>query len=30
MEPGRKTRALKVPKPLDEVMEQDILAALEV
>ena len=29
MEPGRKTRALKVPKPLDEVMEQDILAALE-
>jgi hypothetical protein len=29
MEPGRKTRALKVPKSLDEVMEQDILAALE-
>jgi hypothetical protein len=29
MEPGRKTRALKVPKPLDEVMEQDILAALD-
>ncbi|ANY81686.1 hypothetical protein BB934_09215 [Microvirga ossetica] len=29
MEPGKKTRALKVPKPLDEVMEQDILAALE-
>jgi hypothetical protein len=29
MEPGRKTRALKVPKPLDEVAEQDILAALE-
>jgi hypothetical protein len=29
MEPGRKTRALKVSKPLDEVMEQDILAALE-
>ena len=29
MEPGRKTRALKVPKPLDEVMEQDILKALE-
>ena len=26
MEPGQKTRALKVPKPLDEVMEQDILA----
>ena len=29
MEPGRKTRALKVPKPLDEVAEQDILAALK-
>jgi hypothetical protein len=29
MEPGRKTRALKVPKPLDDVAEQDILAALE-
>jgi hypothetical protein len=29
MEPGRKTRALKIPKSLDEVMEQDILAALE-
>jgi len=29
MEPGRKTRALKVPKPLDEVTEQDILAALD-
>nr|WP_246742501.1 hypothetical protein [Microvirga splendida] len=29
MEPGRKTRALKVAKPLDEVMEQDILAALD-
>lgn len=28
MEPGRKTRALKVAKPLDEVMEQDILKAL--
>lgn len=28
MEPDRKTRALKVPKPLDEVAEQDILAAL--
>jgi hypothetical protein len=30
MEPGRKTRALKVVKPLDEVAEQDILEALEV
>ncbi len=29
MEPGRKTRALKIQKPLDEVVEQDILAALE-
>lgn len=29
MEPGRKTRALKVAKPLDEVMEQDIVDALE-
>jgi len=28
MEPGRKTRAVKVQKPLDEVTEQDILAAL--
>jgi hypothetical protein len=29
MEPGRKTRALKIPKSLDEVAEQDILAALK-
>ena len=29
MEPGQKTRALKVPKPIDEVAEQDILAALD-
>jgi hypothetical protein len=29
MEPGRKTRALKVAKPLDEVMDQDILKALD-
>lgn len=29
MEPGRKTRALKIAKPLDEVMEQDILKALD-
>jgi hypothetical protein len=29
MEPGRETWALKVRKPLDEVMEQDILAALD-
>jgi hypothetical protein len=29
MEPGQKTRALKVPKSLDEVMEQDILAVLD-
>jgi hypothetical protein len=29
MEPGQKTRALKVPKLLDEVTEQDILTALE-
>ena len=29
MEPGQKTRVLKVTKPLDEVMEQDILKALE-
>ena len=28
MEPGQKTRALKVKKPLDEVTEQDILAVL--
>lgn len=28
MEPGQKTRALKVQKPLDEVTEQDILAAI--
>jgi hypothetical protein len=30
MEPGRKTRAVKVAKPLDEVAEQDILEALAV
>ena len=30
MEPGRKTRALKVSKPLDEVLEQDILKALDL
>lgn len=30
MEPGRKTRALKVAKPLDEVMEQDIVRALDL
>ena len=29
MEPGRKTRALKVSKPLDEVTEQDIRDALD-
>ncbi len=29
MEPGRKTRAVKVLKPLDEVTEQDIGAALD-
>jgi hypothetical protein len=29
MEPGQKTKALKVAKPLDEVMEQDILDALD-
>jgi hypothetical protein len=29
MEPGRKTKALKVAKPLDAVMEQDILKALD-
>ena len=29
MEPGKKTRALKVAKPLDEVVEQDILQALD-
>jgi hypothetical protein len=29
MEPGQKTRALKVAKPLDAVMEQDILKALD-
>jgi len=28
MEPGQKTRALKVQKPLDEVTEPDILGAL--
>ena len=28
MEPGQKTRALKIPKVLDEVTEQDILKAL--
>ncbi|MEZ0172176.1 hypothetical protein [Microvirga sp. TS319] len=28
MEPGQKTRAVKVQKPLDEVTEQDILAAI--
>ena len=27
MEPGRKTRALKVAKPLDEVMAEDIAGA---
>jgi hypothetical protein len=29
MEPGQKTRALKVAKPLNAVMEQDILKALD-
>ncbi len=29
MEPGQKTRALKIAKPLDEVTEQDILDALD-
>ncbi len=29
MEPGRKTRAVKVARPLDEVTEQDIRAALD-
>lgn len=28
MEPGQKTRAIKVQKPLEEVAEHDILAAL--
>jgi len=28
LEPGQETRTLKVRKPLDEVTEQDILAAL--
>jgi len=28
MEPGAKTRACKISKPLDEVMEQDIVEAL--
>ncbi|KLK90389.1 hypothetical protein AA309_25890 [Microvirga vignae] len=30
MEPGKKTRALKVQKTLDEVTEQDIRAAFDV
>ncbi|RDI57109.1 hypothetical protein [Microvirga subterranea] len=29
MEPGAKTKAYKVPKPLDEIVEQDIGAALD-
>ncbi|WP_114948777.1 hypothetical protein [Microvirga calopogonii] len=29
MEPGQKTRALKIAKPLDEVVEQDIIRALD-
>lgn len=29
MEPGRKTRALKVAKPIEEVTEQDLRAALD-
>jgi hypothetical protein len=29
MEPGRKTRAYKVQKPLEEVAEQDIIRAVE-
>jgi hypothetical protein len=29
MEPGRKTRAIKVQKPLEDVSEQDIIRALE-
>lgn len=29
MEPGQKTRALKVQKTLDEITEQDIRAALD-
>jgi len=30
MEPGKKTRAVKVQKPLDDVTEQDILTALDL
>jgi hypothetical protein len=29
MEPGRKTRACKIPKALDQVTEQDVRDALE-
>ncbi len=29
MEPGKKTRALKIQKPLDEVTEQDIRTKLD-
>jgi hypothetical protein len=29
MEPGRKTRACKVQKPLEEVAEQDIIRAIQ-
>jgi hypothetical protein len=29
MEPGRKTRAFKVGKPIEEVTEQDLRAALD-
>jgi len=29
MQPGQKTRALKVPKPLDDVTEQDNRAVLD-
>lgn len=29
MEPGAKTRAYKIPKPLDEVTEQDIRDSLD-
>nr|WP_246389225.1 hypothetical protein [Microvirga mediterraneensis] len=30
MEPGKKTQALKIAKPLDEVTEQDIIRALDL
>lgn len=30
MEPGTKTRACKIPKPLEEILQQDVVASLQL